>query len=403
MNNKSILIFGGGLNQLTLIKAAKSLGVKSIVIDPNPNAPGKSIADHFVVVAPKDYEHTKAVAERFSVDGIVTAQMENPLALMAKLAAEKGYIFPSPDVIKTATNKWEMKAAFNAYGVPCAKGVLLNAEDDLSMVYEAQLDFPLIIKPLNAFSSRGVYRVENETELAAFRPKTAAFSKDGKLIVEEFLEGPEYSIEALTHQGHTEIIQYTEKFVTPFPYTVEMGHLQPADLTPQQRAAIGKAVKGAIEAVGLQNTASHTEVKWTPKGPKVVEIGPRLGGDFISSYLTLYSSGVNMDEAAIQIALGDRPEINISHEAYSYIRYFSEEPGRVVEEINSVEAPLFDEHVLFSHIFLSPEQIVPALTHSAERSGFVLVKGQTREEAMDMAKKASQTLKESIKLKNKLP
>lgn len=398
MQSKRILIFGGGLNQLALIEAAKALGLTTVVIDPNPDAPGRAIADHFEVVPPKDYEHTKVVAQSFKVDGIVTAQMENPLAIMARLAEDMGYIFPSCDAIDQATDKWKMKAAFQQYGVPCAKGILLRREDDLSNLKESHLSYPLIIKPLNAFSSRGVYRVENEAELQQRRPQTEAFSKDGCLIVEEFLEGPEYSVEAITCDKQTTIVQYTEKFVTLFPYTVEMGHLQPADLSEQQQTVIAQTVKMGIRALGIDNTASHTEVKWTMQGPKIIEIGARLGGDFISSYLTQCSTGVDMNTVAIQTALGEPFIIHKTVNRYAYIKYFACPPGYLVSGVEDFSSLKAQEYIVFAHIFAQKNERIPELTHSAQRSGCALAAGESRADVIMRAEKANAWLQSKIKL-----
>ena len=100
MNKKTILIFGGGENQLTLIKSAKERGYYTIVIDPNENAPGKLEADAFEIVAPKDFIGTCKVVEKYNVNGIATAQMENPLLLMAQVAEKYNFIFPTVAQLK---------------------------------------------------------------------------------------------------------------------------------------------------------------------------------------------------------------------------------------------------------------------------------------------------------------
>ena len=165
---QSILIFGAGDNQLTLIRAAKELRIKSIVIDPNPEAPGKVEADIFQVVAPNDYVKTKEIATEFKVNGIVTSQMENPLKLMAKLAHELNYNFPSIDAIECCRNKSLMKKAFINANVPCAKGMKVSADKNIIESDIKDYNFPLIIKPLDSHSSRGVIRVENFLELKKY-------------------------------------------------------------------------------------------------------------------------------------------------------------------------------------------------------------------------------------------
>ena len=118
LEKKTILIFGAGINQMELIRAAKELGVVSIVIDPLIDPPGKKVADFFYQVDGKDYETTKRIAQKHNVNGIVTAQMENPLRLMSKLAEEMGYLFHSRLTIEKCRNKYLMKQAFIKHFVP---------------------------------------------------------------------------------------------------------------------------------------------------------------------------------------------------------------------------------------------------------------------------------------------
>ena len=377
--SKRILIFGGGENQLTLIKAATELGVESVVIDPNPNAPGKQISDHFEVVGPLDYNKTKKIALKYKVDGIVTSQMENPLVLMAQLAGEMGYIFPSQSVIMQCRNKFLMKQGFLKNNIPCAKGILIKSAEVINPEILSDFNFPLIIKPSDAHSSRGVYLVNEYKELLNYEQKSRNFSSDNSIIIEEYIEGPEYSIEAITSKGKTTIIQYTEKIVTPHPYTVEMGHIQPASFNNKQKHEIKSLVNKAIKALGIDNSATHTELKMSKSGPVVIEIGARLGGDYISSYLTLTSKGVNMDKAAIQVALNEEPDIEIKKDAYSYIQYLELPPGKMIKEIKNWKELLKREDIVYANINLKVGDIIPTITDSSKRLGFVLVKGNRRE------------------------
>jgi len=114
---KSILIFGAGINQLTLIEAAKELGLISVVLDPGAEPPGKAKADFFYQVGKDDYKLTREIALKHQVAGIVTGQMENPLRLMARLAEEMGFIFHSPEVIERSTNKYLMKLQSYSYSL----------------------------------------------------------------------------------------------------------------------------------------------------------------------------------------------------------------------------------------------------------------------------------------------
>ena len=225
---KSILIFGGGINQIELIKEARKLEVNSIVIDPSDCATGKDEADFFYQVEGGDYVRTKQIALKHNVKGIVTAQMEKPLPIMAKLAQELGFVFNTPKVIERSLNKALMKAAFIENEIQCAKGVLFSENEEITLSKLKKLNFPMIVKPVDAFSSRGVIRVKNFNEILQAEKNSRQYSSNAKLLVEEFLEGREFSVECITFEGKTTVIQITEKFITPPPNTVEMAHLQHA-------------------------------------------------------------------------------------------------------------------------------------------------------------------------------
>lgn len=383
----SILIFGAGINQLTLIRAARGLGLRSVVLDVGADAPGRELADYFYCVAGDDYETTREIAARHAVSGIVTSQMEKPMRLMARLAAGMGFIFHSPEVTERSLDKWLMKQAFLQAGVPCAAGMLIRPGEvpAAERIASRGLHFPAILKPRDATSSQGVFKVDAFEDIERYLPVTRSFSRAGQALVEEFLEGPEYSVESITYRGKTTVVQITEKFVTPFPRTVEMGHLQPAELPAGTEEAVKMAVVKAIEAIGIDNSASHAEVKLTASGPRLVEIGARLGGDFISSYLVTSSCGVDMDRATIQVALGQPPDLEKKWNKYSCIKYAQLPAGERVVDVGPWQELLGKPDVVFAHVNINPVDTVPAITQSKDRPGFVIVEGASRQAALSAA------------------
>lgn len=393
-----ILIFGGGDNQLTLIKSAKERGYYTVVIDPNKNVPGKEIADAFEIVAPKDFEGTCSVVEKHNIKGIATAQMENPLMLMAVIAEKYNFIFPKVEAIKRSRNKYLMKESFLNTGVPCAKGKLFKAEYKILEEELKEFSYPLIIKPVDAFSSRGVMKVIDFNELKKFEPETRKFSSDGEIIVEEFLEGQEMSVESITFRGKTHILQYTEKIITPYPYTVEMGHIQPAELSDKQKEVIDKAVIKAIASLGLDNIPCHTELKLTENGPVIIEVGARLGGDYIASYLTLHSTGVNMDAATADVAMGNLPDIKMKLNQYSGIFYFHLGEGKKVSAINDWQKILHSGEAVYAALFIKPGDLIPRLTDSAKRSGFIILKDISKKILLEKAEVNIKYIQQSVVL-----
>ncbi len=385
MTKKSILIFGGGINQLTLIEVCNDLGFKSIVIDPSLHAVGRNIAHRFYRIDANDYQATKQIAEENNITGIATSQMENPLRLMAKLAQEKGYIFNSPEIIEQSLNKYQMKKVLGENNVPVAKYKYFKNKSKLSKKSIEDFNYPLIIKPVDAHSSRGVFRIEKFTDISKFIDITVSFSKQGDFLIEEFIEGKEYSIEAVTFNKKTTIVQFTEKIITPFPEVVEMGHIQPAELTEEHKKAIAQVVGNAIDSLNLDNTVTHTEIKLSPNGPVVIEVGPRMGGDFISSYLTKNSCGVDLDKATILMSVGIEPELKQTDKNFTFVKYFSLPVGTKIVSIGNFKKLEENDDVVFTHFFLNKGDMVHKVTHSAQRSGVVIVTASNKKQVIQKA------------------
>ena len=299
-NKKSVLIFGVGPLQKSIINRAKLMGLYTVGIDPAADATCKDEVDAFEVVGGQDYEGTCAVVEKYGVDAIVTAATDKPLVMMARVAEKYGFPFYSVETAQWSTDKFQMKQRFLEGGVPCAKGRLVKSVSEVE-----DFEYPVIVKPRDNSGSRGVKLCRSKYELEASMSEAFEVSKLDTVLVEEYIEGPEYSIEGLHYDGKAEVIQFTEKKTTEFPYNVELGHKQPAYLTEEQKNAIREIVSKIGKALKFENSPSHTELKINERGIFVIETSPRLGGDYITSTLVPLSTGINMEDQLLHIALGE--------------------------------------------------------------------------------------------------
>lgn len=178
-----------------------------------------------------------------------------------------------------------------------------------------QIGYPLILKPSDLASSAFVRLVNNEAELheafsalESFPKNFREQSREPLWLLEEYMTGEEVSVEACTFRGETTIIGITDKSVTGFPYFIEDGHMFPARLASDQAKAIETLVRQALEAVGHDHGISHTEVKLTSKGPRIVEINPRPGGNYIAELIE-HVTGIDFLHAQIDLALGRQPNL----------------------------------------------------------------------------------------------
>lgn len=398
MKEKNVLIIGSGPNQLNLIRSVKELGYKAIVVDIMDDTPGKPLSDFFYVLGPDDFEKHSLVIEKHNVSGIVTTQMEKPLQFMARLAAKYGFNFPKEESVLSARNKYLMKQKFLANSVPCAKGVLIKSEKDLKDEFCDNKDFPVVIKPVDSFSSRGVYKANNLGELLDKYETTKRFSSDSTVLVEEFVAGKMISVEGFVFKGVISIIQFTERFkFTPAPMFVELGHIQPAALTDEEVKQVKKIINDVVRALELNNCGFHAELKLTDGGPKVIEIGARLGGDFNASHLVPNSTGINIEKAIASISMNEEPVLPPFKKQYSMIKWIEFPEGRKVKKIAEIKLPPeLLKNIVEYKVLLKEEEDVPAITDSSKRRGYVIAIGIKRDDVIQTCQKTEEIILKAI-------
>lgn len=376
MDKKSILVFGVGELQQSIISRAKKMNLFVVGIDPCEDAYCKEDCDAFDVVGGQDFDGTIAVAKMYNVSAIVTAATDKPLVMMARVAKELNLPFYSEETAIWSTDKFQMKQRFQDGGVPCAQGRLIsNADEAEGMAY------PIIVKPRDNSGSRGVKLCRNKQELETSIAEAFDVSRLGTVLVEEFIEGREFSIESLHYDGKSEVIQFTEKKTTEFPYNVELGHKQPADLTDDQRNQIRDIISKIAACMKFENCPSHTELKVNDRGIFVIETSPRLGGDYITSTLTPLSTGINLEDQLLHIALGEKVDITTGRvDKASAVCFFSLPEGKVTAIDSKINEVSSWPNVHSFQLKLKIGDKVNKITSSLNRYGQFIVTGDSREE-----------------------
>ena len=306
---KHLLIVGGGVFQVPAIKTAKSMGLKVAVTDYNPEAEGMLLADYPIEVSTRNINLTVNMAKQFHracpLDGVLTVGTDasQTVAAVADALNLPGIPF---EVAERATDKIKMRQVLKNKNVPVPDfRPIWTLEECREAIKD--LSLPLVIKPCDNMGARGVRKIESLDELTpAFREAKEA-SISGKLILEEFMEGAELSLDALVFEGNIYITGVADRIIERAPYFVEVGHTLPSTLPADQQAQAVEVFKQAIFALGIDIGAAKGDIKITPEGPKIVEIAARLSGGWMSAYTYPLATGVNLYKAAIQIALGEKP------------------------------------------------------------------------------------------------
>lgn len=387
---KQIMILGASILQLPAIQKAKKMGLNVIAVDMNPEAVGfKEAGITCEVISTIDTEKILEAAKRYKIDGIMTLASDMPMRSVAFVAKKLGLVGISEQTALNATNKAVMRQCLKEHGVPIPEFYKVSSkeqyEDALSVFRDKCIR--CIVKPADNSGSRGIELIadiNNERETGAAYEYSKKNSRCGDVVVEEYMEGAEVSVETLSIGGKCHVIQITDKLTTGAPFFVEMGHSEPSMLPDETKMRIEEVAAAAVNAIGITDGPSHTEIKVTQNGPKIVELGARLGGDCITTHLVPLSTGVNMVEASIKIALGEKPDLKKKWDKGSAIRYLKTGEG-IVESIEGVEEARQMSGVMQVSIIHGIGEKVGEIKSSVDRAGFVIAQGKDADEATKFA------------------
>ncbi|MCQ2217097.1 MAG: ATP-grasp domain-containing protein [Paludibacteraceae bacterium] len=392
-----VLIIGASALQLPAILKAKEMGHFVAVADYNPDAIGIPYADQYFNASTIDVEAICKVAQEFRPDGIMTLATDMPMRSIAAATTQLGLPGISVETALKSTDKWEMIKAFVAHGVEAPRYVFLADEKDLQ-THRSEISYPCIMKPTDNAGSRGVILVNNPSELDDAYCYSRSQSRSGRVIVEEYMRGKEVSVEVIVYQGVPHVLAVTDKLTTGAPYFVEMGHSQPSQLPETDLVQIRDLASRAVLAVGINNGPAHVEIMLTDKGPKMVELGARMGGDCITTHLVPLSTGIDMVKATIDIALGKEPDLRQTIHKASVVRFVAAKEG-IIQSIEGEEEVLRQPNIKHLQLFKHIGDESTEIHNSLDRVACVIAQAATVSEAIEACKQGSEKLK--IVIENK--
>lgn len=352
---KNLAIIGASYLQLPLIEKAKEMGFVTHVFAWAANDVGEKAADHFYPISIIEKEEILAKCVEIGICGICSIASDVAMVTVNYVANAMGLVGNSPEATYKSTNKHAMRMAFEANGDPSPRSYLVDAQTDLSAL---ELDYPIIVKPTDRSGSRGICKLYSAEGLSEAISHAIEESFEKKALVEEFAEGQEYSVEFISYQGQHHFLQLTHKYTTGEPHFIETGHLEPAPVDADTVERVKQVVAHALDTLGIENGASHSELKIDESGNiKLIEIGGRMGGDCIGSDLVRYSTGYDFVRMVIDVACGKEPVFEKVCEpcAVKSLFMFTQEDVDAYEKLKA-------EH---------PEQILKLVSYFPENLGHV--------------------------------
>lgn len=370
---KKLAIIGASYLQEPLIQKAKSLGIETHVFAWAAGDVGEKSADHFYPISIVEKDAILQKCREIGIDGICTIASDLAVITVNYVAAALGLTGNTMECTYRSTNKHAMREAFEANGDPSPKSFLVGSVADLK---DKSYQFPVIVKPVDRSGSRGITKLNDPVGLedAIECAKAQGFEKCA--LVEEFATGQEYSVECISWQGEHTFLTLTKKFTTGVPRFIETGHIEPAPVDAETLERVKAVTFHALDSLHILFGASHTELKIAEDGTiRLIEIGGRMGGDFIGSTLVELSTGVDFVRAVIETALGRRPTLLKEHpDAAAAVRFVFDEEDIMALSLLKQQKPEY----------LLAESVEPVGGHevvdSGSRFGYYLMSAKTIDE-----------------------
>jgi len=374
MTDTIILILGGGTMQLPAIKSANEMGWITIVADGNAGVPGREISTYFENIDLKDTEGIIRAAleykKKIGLNGVFTAgtDFSELVARVADAADLPGITVES--AIK-ASNKFEMRQAFKKSGVnsPGFISVKSLADVNCKNLESEKIIFPVVVKPVDNMGSRGIKKVENCNQLGNAVTEALRYSRSGRVIIEEYLDGPEFSIDAIIYKGEITVCGIADRHIYYPPYFIEMGHTIPSNLDKLQYLEVISTFKSAVHALGITEGTAKGDIKYSRGRAYVGELAARLSGGYMSGWTYPYSSGVELTKEALKIAVGQDPgNLKPIGSRTSAERAFISIPGKI-KHVYGLEEIKSDKNIKNTFLRVSPGENIQFPENNVEKAG----------------------------------
>ncbi|MDR2759772.1 MAG: ATP-grasp domain-containing protein [Spirochaetaceae bacterium] len=389
-HNERILILGAGIMQGPALRIAREMGLKTVAVDGDPQAPCISLADRFECIDLKEKEKITAFGRLLRLEGGLSGIMTAGTDFSASVAyaAEKLGLPGIPyEAALNASDKERMRQCFKQAGLPSPEFMVLRESPRPGFILP--FGYPVVVKPVDNMGGRGCRRVDSPAGLEPAVKDALRFSRSGRAIVEEYMDGPEFSLDAVVYQGEVTLCGFADRHIFFPPYFIEMGHTMPSELEEKFQAQVVEVFTAGIRALGITLGAAKGDLKLSSRGPMIGEIAARLSGGYMSGWTYPYASGVEPIRGAILAALGKKPETLAPCRNWtSAERAFISIPGRI-RSVRGVEEAGSAEHIKNLFLRVKTGDRVRFPENNVGKCGNVISAAPSRQAAITAAERAA--------------
>ncbi len=370
MCKKKLVVIGANDFQNQLILKAKERGFETHVFAWQCGDIGERTADYFYPISITEKEQILEKCKEIQPDGIISIASDLASVTVNYVAEKLNLTGNGIESSMMSTNKYLMRKAFERNGDPSPKNY---RSDEITDEVIDHLCFPLIIKPVDRSGSRGITKIEKKEELSTAVKLAEELSFDKKAMIEEFVEGEEFSVEYISYKGKHTFLALTKKYTTGAPHFIETGHVEPASVSPEILERVQKVVEHALDTLFIQNGASHSEIKIAADGTvKIIEIGGRMGGDCIGSDLVQISTGCDFVNMVIDVACGMEPSFQkVCEPKRAEVRFiFGEDDLKRLEQVKAK-----NPECIYRISEIEPIESTHQVVDSSTRYGYYIMRG----------------------------
>jgi len=379
---RRLLVLGAGPAQLGLLAAARERGLFVIALDRDPAAVGFRYADRRAIISTEDEQGIERLAAAEAVEGVIAPGIDWPVGIAARVAEKLGVSHPiSGAVASLAVSKQRQRELLATAGVPQPRWQLVSEAED-------GLPIPSVVKAPDRQGQKGLTLVRSEEELPEAIARAIEESRSGVALVEQVVDGPEVTVNAFSLRGEFHPLTVTDRLTAEPPaFGVALAHVWPSEAGGQA----AEVAESAVQALGIENGPTYTQLRIGPDGPQVIEVAARLGGGHDAELCKL-ALGVDLNGLALQAALGEpiwSAALQPTPEVEGAIVRFLVPPEGVLQEVEGVEEARAVEGVHDVRIYREPGHTFGPFLRGADRAGAVLATGESRDEALARADEAA--------------
>lgn len=371
---QKVIIIGANDFQNPLILKAKEHGYETHVFAWKNNEIGEKTADYFYDISINEKEQILEKCKEIKPCAVCSIASDLAVTTVNYVAHNLGLVSNNPKYSKICTNKYKMRQALEKGNINVPKYLKTGKNLQLSKI--AEFNYPLIVKPTDRSGSRGVTLINDSKEIKAAIDNAISYSYEKKAIIEEYIDGDEYSCECISYKGKHHLLTITKKYTTGAPHFIETAHIEPSGLNDEMIKTVEEEIFKALDVLHIEYGASHSEFKINNKGQiKIIEIGARMGGDCIGSDLVQISTGHDFVQYVLDVSLGKELKLKETKDNnIAFIKFiFSKEDIENYKELKKTKPEL----IYFENI---SEDIEHEIVDSSTRYGFYIIKANNIEE-----------------------